>query len=64
MDIPRIRYKNHNWLPKYSIYTPAKYGREFTMAKPITVRIVTGSEAPLATYKNLHFIGVPDESFL
>lgn len=65
IDIPRIRYKNHNWLPKYSIFSPAKYGREFTLVKPITVKIVTGPNWPMdITYKNIHYIGVPDESYL
>ena len=66
VDIPRIRYKNRNWLPKYSICSPVKYGREFTLAKPIIVKIVTGPgwKTDLATYKNISYIGVPDESFL
>ena len=66
IDLPRIRVQNHHWLPQYSIYSPAKYGREFSMAKPITVKIVTGPDwkTELAKYKNIYYIGVPDESFL
>ena len=66
LDLPRIRYKNHNWLPKYSIYSPAKYGREFSLIKPITVKIVTGPDwtNDLATYQNICYIGVSDESSL
>ena len=66
VDLPRIREKNHHWLPKYSIYSPAKYGREFTLAKPIIVKIVTAPnwKRELATYHNIRYIGVPDESFL
>ena len=66
IDLPRIREKNHHWLPKYSIYSPAKYGREFTLVKPIIVKIVTGPnwKRELATYQNISYIGVPDENSL
>ena len=65
-DLPRFRLKNHNWLPKYSISSPAHFGREFSMYKPITIKIATGPtwKTDIAEYKNLHYIGVPDESYL
>ena len=62
IDLPRLRYKNHNWLPKFSISIPVRYGRDFTQITPITIRIGTGTPAELAVYKNLHYIGVPIDS--
>ena len=65
-DLPRIRHKNHNWLPKFSISSPAHFGREFSMYKPITIKIAAGPDwtTEIATFKNLHYISVPDESYL
>lgn len=64
LDLPRLRYKNHNWLPKFSISTPARYGRDLQQITPVDVKIVTGSHTNLANYKNIHYFGVESESDL
>ena len=64
VDLPRIRIKNHHWLPHCSIHSSAQYGRDFTLAKPVIVKIVTGSQTNLAEYKNIHFLGVMSEDDL
>ena len=64
VDLPRIRIKNHHWLPHCSIHSSAQYGRDFTLAKPVIVKIVTGSQTNLAVYKNIHFLGVMSEDDL